>query len=121
MWIIILGLVAFVAIEVTTVVSLVMFIGKEIVIAEAILTFLLGALVVGYWWFYYYRVAQGRFSPEGEDSLARQVWEVNGLLILLAGVFLIVPGLVTGFLGLLLLLPPVRRFVIGKISGTLPP
>src|SRR4051794_41129275 len=33
---------------------------------------------------------------------------VNGLLILVAGVLMVVPGFVTAFVGLLLLLPPTR-------------
>jgi UPF0716 protein FxsA len=36
---------------------------------------------------------------------------VNGLLVLIAGLLLIVPGFVTDALGLLLLLPPVRAGV----------
>ena len=36
---------------------------------------------------------------------------VNGLLILVAGLLLIIPGFVTDFVGLLLLLPPVRGLV----------
>lgn len=36
---------------------------------------------------------------------------VNGLIILVAGLLLIVPGFVTDAVGLLLLLPPVRAFV----------
>ncbi len=40
---------------------------------------------------------------------------VDGLLILIAGLLLIVPGFVTDFVGLLLLLPPVRGFVRGIV------
>ena len=43
----------------------------------------------------------------------------NGALILIAGVLLLSPGFLTDTLGLLLLLPPVRRVVIRQISGRL--
>ncbi len=36
----------------------------------------------------------------------------NGILILLAGGFLIMPGVITDISGILLLIPPVRRMVI---------
>lgn len=41
---------------------------------------------------------------------------VDGLLILIAGVLLILPGFVSDFLGLLLLLPLTRAFVRGRIQ-----
>jgi UPF0716 protein FxsA len=41
---------------------------------------------------------------------------VDGLLILIAGVLLILPGFVSDFVALLLLLPPTRAFVRGRIQ-----
>jgi UPF0716 protein FxsA len=41
---------------------------------------------------------------------------VDGLLILIAGVLLILPGFVSDFVGLLLLLPPTRAFVRRRIQ-----
>ena len=38
---------------------------------------------------------------------------VDGILILLAGVLLITPGLITDLMGILLLFPPSRRMVFG--------
>jgi UPF0716 protein FxsA len=40
---------------------------------------------------------------------------VDGLLILIAGLLLIIPGFVTDAVGLLLLVPPVRGFVRGRL------
>jgi UPF0716 protein FxsA len=41
---------------------------------------------------------------------------VNGLLILVAGLLLILPGFVSSVVGLLLLLPPVRAFFRGRLQ-----
>jgi UPF0716 protein FxsA len=41
---------------------------------------------------------------------------VDGLLILIAGVLLILPGFVSDFIGLLLLAPPTRAVVRGRIQ-----
>jgi UPF0716 protein FxsA len=41
---------------------------------------------------------------------------LDGLLIVIAGVLLISPGMLTDVAGLALLLPPVRRFVRGRLS-----
>lgn len=40
---------------------------------------------------------------------------VNGTLLLLAGILLLAPGFVTGAVGLLLLLPPVRALLRGSL------
>jgi len=40
---------------------------------------------------------------------------VDGGLVLLAGILLVIPGFVTDSLGVLLLLPPVRAFVRGRL------
>ena len=41
----------------------------------------------------------------------------NAAMIMLAGVFLIIPGFVSDVIGLLLFLPPVRAFVIHSLAG----
>jgi UPF0716 protein FxsA len=41
---------------------------------------------------------------------------VDGLLILIAGLLLIIPGYITDAVGLALLLPPVREFVRGRLQ-----
>ena len=41
---------------------------------------------------------------------------VDGGLLLLAGFLLLVPGFITSFFGLLLLLPPVRAFFRGRLA-----
>ena len=53
------------------------------------------------------RVAKG-------ESVDREL--ADGLLLLLAGLMLLFPGFVTGALGLLLLLPPVRALVRPLVS-----
>jgi len=44
---------------------------------------------------------------------------IDGVLVLAAGILLFVPGFVTGILGLVLLLPPVRVAVRGGIKRSL--
>ncbi len=41
---------------------------------------------------------------------------LDGLLIVIAGVLLISPGMLTDLAGLILLIPPVRRFVRGRLT-----
>ena len=41
----------------------------------------------------------------------------NAAMIVLAGIFLIIPGFVSDVIGLLLFLPPVRAFVISSLAG----
>jgi UPF0716 protein FxsA len=41
----------------------------------------------------------------------------NSALIMLAGLLLILPGFLTDTLGLLLLIPPLRHWVIGRLAG----
>jgi UPF0716 protein FxsA len=42
---------------------------------------------------------------------------MDGAMTVMAGVFLIMPGLITDTLGLLLLIPPVRHFVAGRLAA----
>jgi len=44
---------------------------------------------------------------------------VDGVLVFTAGVLLLVPGFVTGIIGLVLLLPPVRHLVRAGVVGSL--
>jgi len=44
---------------------------------------------------------------------------VDGAMVLVAGALLLPPGFVTGLLGLLLILPPVRRLVGGEVADHL--
>jgi UPF0716 protein FxsA len=44
---------------------------------------------------------------------------VDGVLVFVAGVLLLVPGFVTGIVGLVLLLPPVRHLVRAGVVGSL--
>ena len=55
-----------------------------------------------------------RVKADIEAGKTPQNTIVDGLLIFLAGVLLILPGLITDAVGLLLLLPPFRRIVTGS-------
>ena len=54
--------------------------------------------------------AQGRVPEEGI---------LSGALVLAGGVLLIIPGVITDVLGLFLLIPPARRWVIARLRGAL--
>lgn len=45
---------------------------------------------------------------------------LDGALVLVAGCFLLLPGFLTDCVGLLLLIPPLRHWLIKRISATLP-
>jgi UPF0716 protein FxsA len=65
--------------------------------------------------------AQGERAQAGlRDAMAGlgnpAVPLAQGALVLVAGGLLILPGFLTDFLGLLLLLPPVRRLLIARLS-----
>ncbi len=55
-----------------------------------------------------------RSIEAGEDPVGPLA---HGALVVLAGLLLIVPGFFTDALGIALLLPPVRRFVIARIGA----
>jgi UPF0716 protein FxsA len=42
---------------------------------------------------------------------------MEGAMTVMAGFFLIMPGLITDTLGLLLLIPPVRKFIAGRLAA----
>lgn len=54
------------------------------------------------------------FDTIGRGGLAF-VSMVDGYVIILAGCFLIIPGFITDAIGLALLLPPLRRLILGSL------
>jgi UPF0716 protein FxsA len=86
-------------------------VGQWIGYPEAILLLLLisivGIVVVRYQGLGTYRRVRGQIRA----GIVPAADLVNGLIILVAGLLLILPGFVTSIVGLLLLLPPVRGFV----------
>jgi UPF0716 protein FxsA len=55
------------------------------------------------------KMSQGQM-PAGEM--------ISGLLLVLAGIFLVMPGFITDFVGMLFLLPPLRRLLAAKILAS---
>jgi UPF0716 protein FxsA len=45
---------------------------------------------------------------------------IDGALLLVAGLFLLLPGFLTDSIGFLLLLPPLRRWFIARLIGCVP-
>ncbi|WP_338864386.1 FxsA family protein [Myxococcus stipitatus] len=90
-------------------------IGREIGFAPTLGLVLLTG-VVGTW---LARREGSRVMSRWQSSLAmRQVPEeglFSGALIMLGGVLLVIPGVLTDVAGLLLLLPPVRRWVTARL------
>lgn len=86
-------------------------VGQWIGYPEAILLLLLisvvGIVIVRYQGLGTYRRVRGQIRA----GLVPAADLVNGLIILVAGLLLILPGFITSIVGLLLLLPPVRGFV----------
>jgi UPF0716 protein FxsA len=79
-------------------------------LASTVTTTIVGLIVIGY------------YELRWSESVARSLEQEPGLLdrlslerilLLVAGVILLIPGVMTDVLGLLLILPPVRRFVAG--------
>lgn len=63
-----------------------------------------------------------RFQQQVQARRAPTKEVADGVLLLFAGLLLVVPGFVTGVIGVLLLLPPVRALLrplmIGRVSGS---
>lgn len=91
-------------------------IGALATIALAILTAIIGTWLMRIQGFgVLMRVRQ--MTDQGETP-ALEV--MHGALILIAGLFLLLPGFLTDSIGFLLLIPPLRRFVIGRYVKVVP-
>jgi UPF0716 protein FxsA len=44
---------------------------------------------------------------------------IDGVAVLVAGLLLLLPGMISDLLGLLLLVPPVRRWLIGRLANAI--
>ncbi|HYT10898.1 MAG TPA: FxsA family protein [Mycobacteriales bacterium] len=104
---VLLGLVALLAVEVATVALVSSWIGLGWTLLLLLLTSLVGGWLVRReggraWRAFSAAVAEGR--PPGREAL-------DGVLILLGGLLVLLPGFVSDVLGLLCLLPPTRRLL----------
>jgi UPF0716 protein FxsA len=70
-----------------------------------------GVLIVRYQGIGVYRKVRGQLRA----GVVPAAELVDGLVILVAGVLLILPGFISSIVGLVLLIPPVRRFVRGRV------
>jgi UPF0716 protein FxsA len=57
----------------------------------------------------------------GEGSFTALQADSSGFLVLLAGILLAIPGFITDFVGLLLLIAPLRRLLGAALRGGAPP
>ena len=99
------------AIDLVSTAILVGYVGWWFALGEALLSGLFGLAVVGYL-FWQHRKVYAR-SPSTELQ-----W--NGVLLLMAAAMLILPGIVSDAIGLLLLVPPLRkafvRWIVARVS-----
>ena len=78
--------------------------GWNVALGEVLLTGVLGTLVVRWQGVWTFRKVQQKLESQETPATAL----IDGLLIFIAGLFLITPGLVTDTIGVLLLIPPSR-------------
>jgi UPF0716 protein FxsA len=85
-------------------------------IGVPMIALLLSISIVGAW--IVKRQGTGRCAASSELNAGRVPGAhlVDGGLLLFAGFLLLVPGFITSFFGLLLLLPPVRAFMRGRLA-----
>lgn len=61
----------------------------------------------------------GRIRQDLASGIAPGQSLLDGLMVLLGGIFLIIPGLITDIVGLLLLIPPLRKKIVHIITPLL--
>jgi UPF0716 protein FxsA len=92
--------------------------GWKPALAENGLTTIVGLMVIIYYeWRWSEAVAQRlEIEPAALDS-----WAIEKILLLVAGIVLLIPGVLTDILGLFLLIPKVRRLIVTRSRGVLGP
>ena len=89
-------------------------IGALNTIALTILTAVIGMALLRYQGLSVLTQAQSRL--DAGQSPVREI--LNGVLLAVAGLFLLIPGFVTDTVGFLLFLPPLRNLIALKLAGT---
>lgn len=89
-------------------------IGALNTIALTILTAVIGMALLRYQGLSVITQAQTRLNAG--QSPVREI--LNGVLLAVAGLFLLIPGFVTDTIGFLLFLPPLRNLIATKLAGT---
>ena len=92
-------------------------IGLEITIGIIIATAILGVVLVRSQRGNAMQNALMSAMQSGEGFSGAKIF--GGILLMIAGVLLFIPGFLTDTLGLILLTPPVRSFIGGKIAGSI--
>lgn len=90
-------------------------IGAGITILLILTTAVVGVMLVRYQGFSILRDAQSQISKGQPPAKAL----AHGILVLLAGLMLIIPGFFTDGVGFLLLLPPVRSLLLDLVVGSI--
>ncbi|MEN6457673.1 MAG: FxsA family protein [Thermoguttaceae bacterium] len=81
--------------------------GWQLPLVESLLSGGMGILVIGYYEWRWAGLIADRLGGECPEPLGTA--QLERILLIVAGLFLILPGILSTILGMLMLLPPVRR------------
>ena len=88
--------------------------GWKPALAENGLTTVIGLVVILYYEWRWSEAVAGRIESE---PAALDSWCLERILLLVAGIVLLIPGVMTDVLGLLMLIPSVRRLMVAHSHG----
>jgi UPF0716 protein FxsA len=92
--------------------------GWKPTLAENGLMTIVGLIVIIY---YEWRWSEAVAKRLEIEPVTLDRWSVEKILLLVAGVVLLIPGFLTDILGLVLLIPRVRRLIVTRSRGVLGP
>jgi UPF0716 protein FxsA len=88
--------------------------GWKPMLAENGVTTIFGLVVILY---YEWRWSEGVAERLESEPAILDAWALEKLLVLVAGIILLIPGILTDLLGLLMLMPSVRRLIVTRSHG----
>jgi len=87
----------------------------KLALTETGLTTIVGLAVIAYYEWRWSEAVAKRFDSE---SGLFDAWSLEKILLLVAGIVILIPGVLTDVLGLLLLMPAVRRMIVAYSNAT---
>jgi UPF0716 protein FxsA len=104
----------FVALDFLLLGALTYWLGWKPAAVENGLTTVIGLVVILYYEWRWSEAVAGRIESE---PAALDSWCLEKILLLVAGIVLLIPGVMTDILGMLMLLPSVRRLIVAHSYG----